>query len=96
MNIMPLIIISVMIYLGFINLVGVFVMWADKQRAKKDKFRIPEKTLFLVAILGGALGTTYGMYQFRHKTKHWYFKYGMPAILVVEVILLVALYCYVF
>ena len=96
MNIMPLIVISVMIYLVFINLVGVFVMWSDKQRAKKDKFRIPEKTLFLVAILGGALGTTYGMYQFRHKTKHWYFKYGMPAILVLQLIFLVVLYYYIF
>lgn len=88
MNIMSVVVISVILYLVFINLVGVFVMWSDKQRAKKDKFRIPEKTLFLVAILGGALGTTYGMYQFRHKTKHWYFKYGMPVILVLEIVIL--------
>ncbi len=75
-------------YLFLINVVGLYVMWSDKQKAKKNQFRIPEKTLFLVAILGGAFGTTYGMYQFRHKTKHWYFKYGMPVILVVETIIL--------
>ena len=72
------------IYLIIINIIGIYVMWSDKQKAKKGQFRIPEKILFLVAILGGAFGTTYGMYQFRHKTKHWYFKYGMPIILVVE------------
>ncbi len=77
------------IYLVIINLAGVYVMWADKRKAKKDQWRIPEKTLFLVAILGGGIGTTLGMYWFRHKTKHWYFKFGMPAILVVEAALLV-------
>ena len=77
------------IYLGIINLVGLYVMWADKRKAKKDQWRIPEKALFLVALLGGCLGTTLGMYWFRHKTKHWYFKYGMPAILVIEAALLV-------
>ena len=75
-------------YLFLINVLGIYVMWSDKQKAKKDQFRIPEKTLFLVAILGGAFGTTYGMYQFHHKTKHWYFKYGMPTILVIETIIL--------
>ena len=79
----------IIIYLIFINLLGIYVMWSDKQKAKKDKFRISEKTLFLVAILGGALGTTYGMHKFRHKTKHWYFKYGMPAILIVEIVIFV-------
>ena len=75
-------------YLFLINVVGIYVMWSDKQKAKKDQFRIPEKTLFLVAILGGAFGTTYGMYQFHHKTKHWYFKYGMPTILALEIVIL--------
>lgn len=79
----------VTIYLLLINLAGVFVMWADKRRAKKNLWRIPEKVLFMVALLGGAFGTTYGMYQFRHKTKHWYFRYGFPAILLLEICLLV-------
>ncbi len=76
-------------YFILINLVGVFVMWSDKRRAKKGAWRIKESTLFAVALLGGALGTTCGMYWFRHKTRHWYFKYGFPAILIVETALLV-------
>ena len=73
----------VTIYLVIINLVGIFVMWSDKRKAKKGAWRIKERTLFLVALLGGCLGTTLGMYWFRHKTQHWYFKFGMPAILLV-------------
>ena len=71
-------------YLIAINFFGAYIMWADKQRAKKDVWRISEQTLFLVALMGGAIGITYGMYQFRHKTKHWYFKYGMPLIMLAE------------
>ena len=71
------------IYLAIINLFGLYVMWTDKRKAKKNKWRIPEKVLFGVALLGGALGTTIGMHWFRHKTQHWYFKFGMPAILLV-------------
>ena len=66
----------VAIYLVIINLIGIFVMWSDKRKAKKGAWRIKERTLFLVALLGGCLGTTIGMYWFRHKTQHWYFKYG--------------------
>ena len=62
-------------------------MFLDKQKAKKGKWRIPEKTLFLAALLGGSLGTTLGMNTFRHKTKHWYFKFGMPAILILQIAL---------
>ena len=79
----------VIIYLLLINLIGVYVMWADKRRAKKNLWRISEKVLFIVALLGGAFGTTYGMYQFRHKTKHWYFKFGFPLILLLEVGILI-------
>lgn len=77
------------IYLVIINLVGIFVMWSDKQKAKRGAWRIKERTLFLVALLGGALGTTLGMRWFRHKTQHWYFKYGFPLILIAEAALLV-------
>ena len=76
-------------WLLFINLAGLYLMWADKQRAKKNQWRIPEKTLFLAAVLGGGLGTTLGMHWFRHKTKHWQFKYGMPAILLLEAAVLI-------
>lgn len=60
-------------------------MYMDKQKAIHNEWRIPEKTLFLIALIGGSLGTTLGMNTFRHKTKHWYFKYGMPLILLVQV-----------
>ena len=76
-----------LIYLLVINLMGFFLMFLDKQKAKKGKWRIPEKTLFLAALLGGSLGTTLGMNTFRHKTKHWYFKFGMPAILILQIAL---------
>ena len=73
-----------LIYLLIINLAGFLAMFLDKQKAKKGKWRIPEKTLFLFAIAGGSIGTTLGMNLFRHKTKHWYFKLGFPAIAVLE------------
>ena len=79
----------VAIYLLLINLAGIFIMWLDKRKAKKGAWRIKEKTLFLVALLGGSLGTTLGMYWFRHKTKHWYFKFGFPVILIAETVLIV-------
>lgn len=75
--------------LGFvlvINVVGFLLMGIDKYKAKKRLWRIPEKVLFLPAILGGAIGVYAGMLFFRHKTKHWYFMIGVPAILLVEVI----------
>lgn len=78
-----------LIYLLIINIIGFSAMFLDKQKAKRGKWRIPEKTLFLFALIGGSLGTTLGMHMFRHKTKHWYFKFGMPLILIVQLILLV-------
>ena len=81
-----------LIYLAIINLVGILVMATDKSRAIKGKWRIPEKSLFLVSLLGGSLGTWAGMYLFRHKTKHWYFVIGMPLILILQVALGIFLY----
>ncbi|MEG0013777.1 MAG: DUF1294 domain-containing protein [Cellulosilyticaceae bacterium] len=75
------------IYLVIINLIGLYMMWGDKRKAIKKKYRIPEKSLFIVALLGGSLGTTLGMNWFRHKTKHWYFKWGMPLILILQVVI---------
>lgn len=73
------------IYLAAINLVGIFVMWLDKTKARNSTWRIPEKSLFLVSAIGGSIGTWAGMYIFRHKTKHWYFVIGMPLILAVHI-----------
>ena len=75
------------IYWILINLIGFFVMFSDKQRAVHDQWRISEKALFLLALSGGSLGTTLGMHLFRHKTKHWYFRFGMPLIFVLQCIL---------
>ncbi len=74
-------------YVLFINLLGLIVMGIDKRKAKMHAFRIPEATLFAVAILGGSIGSILGMYIFRHKTKHKKFTIGMPIILVLQVLL---------
>lgn len=78
-----------LIYLIAINMAGFFAMLADKQRARKNKWRIKEQTLFLIALAGGSAGSIAGMYLFRHKTKHWYFVLGMPLILVLQIALAV-------
>ena len=75
------------IYLAVMNIVGFAAMGIDKQKAKKQVWRIPEKTLFLLSILGGSLGSWAGMYVFRHKTKHWYFIVFMPLIFLIHVVL---------
>ena len=71
-------------YLALINLAAFLTFGADKRRARKGQWRVPEKTLFLLAILGGSIGAICGMRTFHHKTKHWYFQYGLPAILLVQ------------
>ena len=79
------------IYLVVMNVLGVAVMWSDKKRARLHRWRIPEKVLFGVSLLGGSAGTWAGMYLFRHKTKHWYFVVGMPLILVCQAALAIYL-----
>ena len=75
------------IYLLVMNILGFLLMGIDKYKAKKRAFRIPEATLFTVALIGGSIGTTLGMFTFHHKTRHWYFLYGMPGILILQVAL---------
>ena len=75
-------------YVIIINIIGLLSMLIDKYRAIKNKWRIPEKTLFLIAILGGSIGSNIGMRLFRHKTKHWYFVFGMPAILIIQLVII--------
>ena len=88
-------------YLVLVNLIGFAAMGMDKAKAKakareeekareagrppKYKSRIRERTLFLWAIIGGSIGSILGMYAFRHKTKHWYFRIGMPVILLLQI-----------
>ena len=79
------------IYLGVVNIIGFSMMGIDKNRARRKAWRIPEAQFFLVALIGGSIGTTVGMYVFRHKTKHWYFAVGMPVILAVQIALVIAI-----
>lgn len=77
------------LYLLIINAAGFLLMLIDKVKAKKNLWRIPEKTLFLAAIFGGSIGSLAGMYLFRHKTQHPTFTLGMPLILAVQVVAVV-------
>lgn len=81
---MPQFRIIIICYLLFINLTAFALMGTDKRRARMHRWRIPEKTLFLAALLGGSPGAIAGMYTFRHKTRHWYFVVGMPLILLLQ------------
>ena len=76
-----------LLYLLLINAAAFLLMLVDKLKAKKNRWRIPERTLFGSARLGGSIGALLGMYTFRHKTKHLSFTLGMPAILIAQVAL---------
>ncbi len=75
------------VWLIAINLVTFAVYGIDKRRARRGAWRVPEKTLFLLPLLGGSIGALLGMRVFRHKTKHWYFAWGVPAILLAQIAL---------
>ena len=89
MNTVTVIVLS---YFGIMNLTGFILMGADKRKAVRNAWRIPEARLFFCALLGGSLGTLAGMYHFRHKTRHWYFVWGIPAILILQILLAVTLF----
>ena len=82
-------ILIVVIYFVLVNLIAFIMYGVDKKKAIKHKWRIPEHDLILVAVLGGSIGALLGMKAFRHKTKHPKFFIGVPAILIVQLILLV-------
>ena len=76
---------ALIVFLLGVNLTAFILMGVDKRLSKKEGARrIPEKTLFLPVLLGGGVGGVLGMRVFRHKTRHWYFRYGFPAILILE------------
>ncbi len=77
------------IWLGIINVVGFLMMGIDKYKAKHKRWRISEAALFVVAIIGGSLGSFVGMQAFRHKTKHKKFTIGIPLIILVHAALFV-------
>ena len=78
-----------LVYLLIVNALGFILMLVDKINAKKNLWRIPEATLFLVAAIGGSIGSILGMYTFRHKTKHVSFLLGMPLILAVQIVIVI-------
>lgn len=86
------VIIIIAVYFIALNLIGFLLMGIDKRRAIKHAWRIPESTFFVVAVIGGSIGTILGMRVFHHKTKHWYFVIGMPLILLLELLALFLLY----
>lgn len=79
-------------YLVIINAAGFLIMLVDKRKAKKNLWRIPERTIMTIAVSGGSLGVLLGMYTFRHKTKHLKFTIGIPVILAVQIICTVILW----
>ncbi|MBR6390951.1 MAG: DUF1294 domain-containing protein [Lachnospiraceae bacterium] len=79
------------IYLVVVNLLGFSMMGIDKSRARRRAWRIPEAHLIIVALIGGSVGAILGMWLFRHKTRHWYFAYGLPVILVLQIAVVIAL-----
>lgn len=80
---------NIIIYFIIINIIGFLAMYIDKQKAKKGRWRIPEKTLFIITALGGGIGTIAGMYIFRHKTQKIAFVVGFPAITILEIIAII-------
>lgn len=73
------------IYLIIINLITFIFFWNDKRRSKKEAWRIPEKTLIGLCMIGGAIGGILGMRVFHHKTKHFLFAWGIPIILILQI-----------
>ena len=80
---------NIVLYLIIINIIGLLIMLIDKKKAINSKWRIPEKTIFIVTILGGGIGTIIGMYKFRHKTKKLKFTIGLPVITLSEIVLII-------
>lgn len=78
---------ALLLWLLLWNSLAFALMGIDKRRARMGRWRISEKTLFFSALLGGSLGALLGMQFFRHKTRHWRFQVGMPAILAVQLVL---------
>ena len=82
---------KILIYLLVINVLTFLIMGYDKHEAKKGHWRISEKTLFTLVVIGGSIGGIIGMFTFRHKTKKWYFRFGFPIILIFQTLVVIDL-----
>lgn len=80
------------IYLIIINLIAFLAMYLDKRKSRYGKWRIPEQSLFILALIGGSVGAIIGMYTFRHKTKKYRFSIGFPVILVLQIVLIFSIW----
>ena len=87
---------GLLIYLAAINIIAFFLYGIDKWKARHDKWRINEATLIWIAVFGGSIGALLGMKLWHHKTQHAKFKYGLPAILILQIAAVVAVVCYYF
>ena len=72
-------------YLIVINILAFILYGIDKKRARDHAWRISERMLIGIALIGGSVGAIAGMLLFHHKTRHWYFRYGLPLILILQV-----------
>jgi len=79
-------------YIIGVNVLSFILMGVDKKKAERQQYRIPERTFWMLAVLGGAIGVIFGMRTYRHKTKHASFKIGMPLVLLLNIILAGYLY----
>ena len=77
------------VYIALMSVVLLVMMKADKERARRNQYRISERTLWVMALLGGAVGGVIGMQLFRHKTKHLSFRFGFPLLALLDVSVLV-------
>ena len=80
---------NIILYTFIINVIGFLAMFVDKSKAKRGSWRIPEKTLITIALIGGSIGGIIGMYVFRHKTQKPRFAIGFPVIFVLQIVLIV-------
>ncbi len=80
--------------MGVINLIAFLLMGIDKRKAIHHRYRIPESRLWLFAWIGGAIGATFGMELFRHKTKRKLFKIGFPLLACIELVAFMLFYLY--
>ena len=80
--------VGLLYYLAIVNITTFIVYGIDKLKAKKGRWRIPESTLLLLAIVGGSMGAWCGVRVWHHKTMHTKFRYGLPAIFIAQVIIL--------
>ena len=81
-----------LVYLLIVNAIGFVLMLVDKQKAKRNLWRISEATLLGIAAIGGSLGCLWGMHAAKHKTKHLKFSLGLPIIFSIQIILLIVVY----